>query len=168
MLVLLSAVGFVNIMMKGCLESSKCNKTDDVNFPSSSSNSTIYTMNKTCCDTNLCNAAPRAPGVPGVGLALATVTALFLAQAMAWRWMEMERWMAWAHKHTTNFQCNTRSLNWCRRQVLVYHFAASLHRVVETCRPVLVMPFSHRIKELSKIFLQNTSPKTLNLYQLTW
>ncbi|XP_068431898.1 sperm acrosome membrane-associated protein 4-like [Clinocottus analis] len=73
------AAGFVDIKMKGCLAVAMCNKTEDANFPASSSNTTIYTMTKTCCNTNLCNAAP---GTSGLSLALATVTALFMANIL--------------------------------------------------------------------------------------
>ncbi|XP_074543223.1 sperm acrosome membrane-associated protein 4-like [Halichoeres trimaculatus] len=72
------AAGFLDIHMKGCLKEDKCNKTSQVNFPSSS-NSTVYTMTKTCCNTELCNTAPGLPGTSALGLALATVTALFVA-----------------------------------------------------------------------------------------
>ncbi|KAK5854972.1 hypothetical protein PBY51_005118 [Eleginops maclovinus] len=78
------AVGFLDVKRKGCLELAKCNKTEQVNLPysSSSSNTTVYTMTKTCCSTDLCNAAPGLPGASGMSLALATVTALFMANIL--------------------------------------------------------------------------------------
>lgn len=77
------AAGFVDIKTKGCLIKAECNQTKDVNFPSSSSsNTTVYTMTKTCCDTDLCNKAPGLPGVSGLPLALATITALFVANVL--------------------------------------------------------------------------------------
>ncbi|TMS18064.1 sperm acrosome membrane-associated protein 4 [Larimichthys crocea] len=73
------AASFVDISMKGCLAVAECNQTKEVNFPSSTSNSTVYTMTKTCCSTDLCNAAPGLPATSGLNLALATFTALFVA-----------------------------------------------------------------------------------------
>lgn len=74
----LTTVGFVNIKMKGCLALDKCNKTEDTTFPGTS-NATVYKMTRTCCPTDLCNAAPALPGSCGLSLALATITALFVA-----------------------------------------------------------------------------------------
>ncbi|XP_033831129.1 sperm acrosome membrane-associated protein 4 [Periophthalmus magnuspinnatus] len=74
------AAGFVDIKMKGCLAVSSCNKTENVNFPSSG-NTTVYHMTKTCCNTDLCNSAPTA--LPGaLQLALASVAAVFAANAL--------------------------------------------------------------------------------------
>ncbi|KAM4724833.1 sperm acrosome membrane-associated protein 4-like [Anableps anableps] len=64
--------GDVKIKMKGCLAVEKCNQTENVNFPSSS-NTTIYSMTKTCCNTNLCNTAPGLPGASGLSLAVVTI-----------------------------------------------------------------------------------------------
>ncbi|GAA6235554.1 sperm acrosome membrane-associated protein 4-like [Lates japonicus] len=75
------AAGFVNIKMKGCLAVAECNKTKEVNF-NSGSNSTVYSMTKTCCSTDLCNAAPGLPGASGVNLAFASVAALLLANVL--------------------------------------------------------------------------------------
>ncbi|XP_030004081.1 sperm acrosome membrane-associated protein 4 [Sphaeramia orbicularis] len=75
------AVGFVDIMMKGCLAEAECNQTSEVNFPSDS-NTTAYTMTKTCCNTDLCNSAPGLPGGSGLKLALASVAALFVAHLL--------------------------------------------------------------------------------------
>ncbi|XP_072304263.1 sperm acrosome membrane-associated protein 4-like [Eucyclogobius newberryi] len=70
----------VTVTMKGCLAVAECNKTTDVNFPSSG-NTTIYKMTKTCCDSNLCNSAPA--GLPGaLQLALLSLTAVFAANAL--------------------------------------------------------------------------------------
>ncbi|KAM9339776.1 sperm acrosome membrane-associated protein 4-like [Symphorus nematophorus] len=78
-----TAAGVLDIKMKGCLKVADCNQTKEVNLPASSSNSTsVYSMTKTCCETDLCNAAPGLPGASGLGLALATVTALFLANTL--------------------------------------------------------------------------------------
>ncbi|KAK5911110.1 hypothetical protein CgunFtcFv8_005316 [Champsocephalus gunnari] len=78
------AVGFVDVKKKGCLVLAKCNTTENTDLPYSisSSNTTLYHMTKTCCDTNLCNAAPGLPGASGVSLALATATALFMANIL--------------------------------------------------------------------------------------
>ncbi|KAM7384510.1 hypothetical protein PAMA_011728 [Pampus argenteus] len=76
------AAGFIDIKTKGCLVTSECNKTKEVNFPSSSSNTTVYMMTKTCCDSDLCNSAPGLPGASGLSLALTTITALFMANIL--------------------------------------------------------------------------------------
>lgn len=68
--------------MMGCLALAKCNKTEDVTFTTSNPNATIYSMTKTCCDTNLCNAAPGLPGTPMLSLGLASVTALLIARIL--------------------------------------------------------------------------------------
>ncbi|XP_071356438.1 sperm acrosome membrane-associated protein 4-like [Trachinotus anak] len=77
-----TAASFMNITMKGCLAEADCNKTKEVTFPTSSSNATVYTMTKTCCSTDLCNAAPGLPGASGFSLALATITALLVANVL--------------------------------------------------------------------------------------
>ncbi|CAG5887389.1 sperm acrosome membrane-associated protein 4-like [Menidia menidia] len=76
------AAGFVDIKMKGCLERSKCNASEEVNFPTSNSNATLYQMLKTCCDGDLCNAAPGLPGTSVLSLAVATISAMFAANAL--------------------------------------------------------------------------------------
>ncbi|XP_075907621.1 prostate stem cell antigen-like [Nelusetta ayraudi] len=72
------AVSLVDIKMKGCLAKVDCNKTTTVNFPTSDSNATAYHMNKTCCNTDLCNGAPALQRAGGLSLALASVVALFV------------------------------------------------------------------------------------------
>jgi len=79
------AAKVVEIKMKGCLETSKCNKTEDVTFPGDENSTTIYSMTKTCCEGDLCNAAPGLPGTSGLSLALATVTAVFVANVLVWQ-----------------------------------------------------------------------------------
>ncbi|XP_070702781.1 sperm acrosome membrane-associated protein 4-like [Pempheris klunzingeri] len=74
-----TAAGFVDVKKKGCLPVAECNQTKEVNFPSSNASATVYSMTKTCCNTDLCNAAP---GTSGLSLALATVTALFVANVL--------------------------------------------------------------------------------------
>ncbi|XP_054462220.1 sperm acrosome membrane-associated protein 4 [Anoplopoma fimbria] len=76
------AAGVLDIKTKGCLAVDMCNKTKEVNFPTSGSNTTVYTLTKTCCSTDLCNAAPGLPGTSVLNLALATITALFAANIM--------------------------------------------------------------------------------------
>lgn len=68
------AAGFVDIKMKGCLALEKCNKTDNVNWPSNSS--TVYTMTKTCCSTDLCNSALGHPHVSTIMTTLAAIASL--------------------------------------------------------------------------------------------
>ncbi|XP_029920265.1 prostate stem cell antigen-like [Myripristis murdjan] len=75
------AAGFMNIKMKGCLEVAKCNKTENVDFPTQD-NTTIYSMTKTCCDTDLCNAAPGLPRSTALPLTLATLTAVFMVKVL--------------------------------------------------------------------------------------
>ncbi|KAL2080583.1 hypothetical protein ACEWY4_024376 [Coilia grayii] len=75
------AAGIVKIRKKGCLQKSECNKTANVNFPSDS-NTTIYSMTNTCCDTDLCNAAPGLPRMGAMPLALATLLTLMTAKAL--------------------------------------------------------------------------------------
>ncbi|CAF93926.1 unnamed protein product [Tetraodon nigroviridis] len=74
------AAGVVNIMMKGCLAVAECNKSSNLEF--STQQATLYTMNKTCCSTDFCNAAPGMPGASSIGLALATITALIMTQVV--------------------------------------------------------------------------------------
>ncbi|KAG7225451.1 hypothetical protein INR49_027445 [Caranx melampygus] len=76
------AASFMNITKKGCLAVADCNKTKEVNFPTSSSNATVYSMTKTCCNTDLCNAAPGLQGMSGLGLTFATITALLVANVL--------------------------------------------------------------------------------------
>uniref|UniRef100_A0A8C6V3R2 Sperm acrosome associated 4 like n=1 Tax=Neogobius melanostomus TaxID=47308 RepID=A0A8C6V3R2_9GOBI len=70
----------LDLKMKGCLARADCNVTTNINWPSSS-NTTVYKMTKTCCNTDLCNSAPA--GLPGaLQLALASVMAVFAANAL--------------------------------------------------------------------------------------
>ncbi|XP_027891360.1 prostate stem cell antigen-like isoform X3 [Xiphophorus couchianus] len=73
--------GDLKIKMKGCLDLAKCNKTENVNLPGTS-NTTMYTMLKTCCNTNLCNAAPGLPGASALSLAAVTMFSLLAANFM--------------------------------------------------------------------------------------
>ncbi|XP_028317818.1 prostate stem cell antigen-like [Gouania willdenowi] len=75
------AVGFLPLKMKGCLKTDKCNLTRDESFPFIS-NSSVYSMTKTCCETNLCNAAPGAPGTSGISLVITAISALLAANAL--------------------------------------------------------------------------------------
>ncbi|XP_032391982.1 sperm acrosome membrane-associated protein 4 [Etheostoma spectabile] len=72
------AAGFVDIMTKGCISVDKCNMTEPTTF----GNQTVYSLTKTCCNTDLCNAAPGLPGSSALSLALATITALFVVNAL--------------------------------------------------------------------------------------
>ncbi|KAM6974436.1 sperm acrosome membrane-associated protein 4-like [Tautogolabrus adspersus] len=76
------AGGVLDITTKGCLKVAECNKTKEVNFPSSDSNSTVYHLTKTCCNTDLCNTAPGLPGSTGLSLTIATITALYVANIL--------------------------------------------------------------------------------------
>ncbi|KAI1902415.1 hypothetical protein AGOR_G00044520 [Albula goreensis] len=66
------AAKVLSIKMKGCLATAECNKVTQVPF---FDNHTIYTMNKTCCAEDLCNAAPGLPSMVPFSLTLATLTA---------------------------------------------------------------------------------------------
>ncbi|XP_056438723.1 prostate stem cell antigen-like [Gadus chalcogrammus] len=70
------AANFLPIKTKGCLEADQCNKTSDTNI--GSSNVTVYKILKTCCTTDLCNAAPGASGLPLLPLLLASFTSLLM------------------------------------------------------------------------------------------
>ncbi|KAM8884917.1 sperm acrosome membrane-associated protein 4-like [Synchiropus picturatus] len=75
------AAGVMDVTMKGCLKASECNKTTQVNFPGTSNN-TLYSMTRTCCDTDLCNAAPGMPGGPMLPLAIATLATLLVTKIL--------------------------------------------------------------------------------------
>ncbi|XP_051728863.1 lymphocyte antigen 6 complex locus protein G6d [Ctenopharyngodon idella] len=72
-----TAVGFVDIKMKGCLEVSKCNKTEQETLFSNSS-AKIYQITKTCCSTDLCNSA--LGHFSAVSMAFTTITSVFMVK----------------------------------------------------------------------------------------
>uniref|UniRef100_A0A3P9JI48 Sperm acrosome associated 4 like n=1 Tax=Oryzias latipes TaxID=8090 RepID=A0A3P9JI48_ORYLA len=76
-----TAASFMDIKMKGCLAFASCNQTENVNFPSNS-NTSVYKMVKTCCNSELCNGAPRLPGGTGLSLAVAVMSALITARVL--------------------------------------------------------------------------------------
>ncbi|XP_042596719.1 sperm acrosome membrane-associated protein 4-like [Cyprinus carpio] len=49
------AASVLDIKVKGCLPMEKCNKTTVVEFLA---NKTLYTLETTCCEEDLCNAGP--------------------------------------------------------------------------------------------------------------
>nr|XP_046183080.1 sperm acrosome membrane-associated protein 4-like [Oncorhynchus gorbuscha] len=65
------AAQVLDIKSKGCLKMNDCNKVSTTKFPSIS-NVTVYSVNKTCCSSDLCNAAPGQPRMRILHLALAT------------------------------------------------------------------------------------------------
>ncbi|TDH03932.1 hypothetical protein EPR50_G00147190 [Perca flavescens] len=73
------AAGYFDIKKKGCLAVAKCNMTEQVTF---GGNNTFYSMTMTCCNTDLCNAAPGLPGTSALSLTLTTITALFVANVL--------------------------------------------------------------------------------------
>lgn len=73
------AVGFLDIKTKGCLDTVNCNKTESTTF---GSNNTVYSLTKTCCNTDLCNAAPGMPGTSSLTLALTAISALFVGNIL--------------------------------------------------------------------------------------
>ncbi|XP_004073814.1 sperm acrosome membrane-associated protein 4 [Oryzias latipes] len=76
-----TAAKYLDIKMKGCLVVASCNQTEDVNFPSNS-NTSVYKMTKTCCNSDLCNGAPRLPGGTSLSLAVAVMSALITARVL--------------------------------------------------------------------------------------
>ncbi|XP_041740738.1 sperm acrosome membrane-associated protein 4 [Coregonus clupeaformis] len=75
------AIKIVDIKMKGCLKLDECNKTTTTNFPSDS-NHTVYNLTKSCCDKDLCNAAPDLHRMSILPLALATLTTAFMTKVL--------------------------------------------------------------------------------------
>ncbi|XP_051520644.1 prostate stem cell antigen [Myxocyprinus asiaticus] len=73
------AAKFLEIKMKGCLEITKCNQTENVNFPANS-NTTLYKMTKTCCSTDLCNSAMGHPHLSAVSLTFATISSVLMVK----------------------------------------------------------------------------------------
>nr|XP_055065546.1 sperm acrosome membrane-associated protein 4-like [Misgurnus anguillicaudatus] len=64
------AASVVDVKEMGCLAAKECNKTTDVEF----FNKTLYTMKKSCCGEDFCNAGPA------LQLSLNTLIILILAQ----------------------------------------------------------------------------------------
>ncbi|XP_060949359.1 prostate stem cell antigen-like [Limanda limanda] len=75
------AAGFVDLYKKGCLVKRRCNQTNEWKL-TDNSNYRFWSITRTCCNTDLCNAAPGLPGASGLSLALATITALLMAQVL--------------------------------------------------------------------------------------
>ncbi|MCJ8735579.1 hypothetical protein PDJAM_G00248760 [Pangasius djambal] len=73
--------GVIKLRMSGCLNIAECNKTTDVPFPSGS-NTSIYQMTKTCCDTDLCNTAAPLANTHTLVLAIASLASLLLTKAL--------------------------------------------------------------------------------------
>ncbi|KPP62913.1 sperm acrosome membrane-associated protein 4-like [Scleropages formosus] len=69
------AAQVIDIKTKGCLSVAQCNQVSNVTFGSSS---VIYSMNKTCCNTDLCNAAPGQTRAALLSLTLATLTGVLV------------------------------------------------------------------------------------------
>ncbi|XP_062342781.1 lymphocyte antigen 6 complex locus protein G6d [Osmerus eperlanus] len=75
-----ATAGTINIKSKGCLAANKCNKTESVTFPGS--NSTVYTETKTCCESDLCNAASSLVHLNAFPLALLTLTSFLVTKVL--------------------------------------------------------------------------------------
>ncbi|XP_059366317.1 sperm acrosome membrane-associated protein 4-like [Carassius carassius] len=75
------AGGLVDIKMKGCLEVSKCNITEQVNFLSNSSTK-VYQMMKTCCSADLCNSAPAHFHLSALSMAFTATSSVFMVKLL--------------------------------------------------------------------------------------
>ncbi|KAK2834085.1 hypothetical protein Q7C36_014786 [Tachysurus vachellii] len=73
--------GLIKLSMKGCLNLGDCNKTTDVNFPTNS-NTSIYEMTKTCCNTDLCNTAAPLTNTHTLTLAIASLATVLLTKVL--------------------------------------------------------------------------------------
>ncbi|KAG5843061.1 hypothetical protein ANANG_G00184490 [Anguilla anguilla] len=69
------AAGFVPITQKGCLAVADCNKVSNVPL---FDNHTIFSMNRTCCNQDLCNSSPRLAAPALLPLTVATISASLL------------------------------------------------------------------------------------------
>ncbi|TSR63311.1 hypothetical protein Baya_11987 [Bagarius yarrelli] len=67
--------------MKGCLDIAQCNKTTDVDFPTGT-NTTWYKMTKTCCNTDLCNAATPLANTHTLTIAISSLATLLLTKSL--------------------------------------------------------------------------------------
>uniref|UniRef100_A0A8B9JP26 UPAR/Ly6 domain-containing protein n=1 Tax=Astyanax mexicanus TaxID=7994 RepID=A0A8B9JP26_ASTMX len=67
------AASVLDIKVMGCLPVKDCNKTTTIEF---SSNKTLYTMTKNCCEEDYCN------GSPGALMASVTLTILTVAHTI--------------------------------------------------------------------------------------
>ncbi|XP_010898768.3 sperm acrosome membrane-associated protein 4 [Esox lucius] len=76
-----TAAGFVDIKTKGCLALGSCNQTTTTSFPAGS-NTTVYSLTKTCCNYDLCNGAPGLPRATFLTLALGTLITLFMTKVL--------------------------------------------------------------------------------------
>ncbi|KAG5856603.1 hypothetical protein ANANG_G00009670 [Anguilla anguilla] len=72
------AAHVIDIMKKGCLKQDECDQVSTVEF---FANRTIYTMNNTCCATDLCNHAPGLRWLSPVSLTLATLASMLVVPA---------------------------------------------------------------------------------------
>ncbi|KAJ8004928.1 hypothetical protein DPEC_G00141380 [Dallia pectoralis] len=66
----------LDIKFMGCLKAEDCEEVTRVDI---FSNNTIYVMNRHCCDTNFCNAAPTLPLNTILSLSLTTITIMHLS-----------------------------------------------------------------------------------------
>lgn len=72
-----SPASFIPITMKGCLKAEECDKVTTLS-PDVIGNQTVYSMNRTCCDQDLCNSAPNLPAPALLPLTMATLSASLL------------------------------------------------------------------------------------------
>ena len=71
-----SLADVLDVKTLGCVPAEECEVVTRVEiFPQT----TIYTMTRSCCDTDLCNASPSLPLTSRLPLALAALTAMLLA-----------------------------------------------------------------------------------------
>ena len=59
----------------------ECNKTSSYNLPGTT-NATVYAVTKTCCDSDLCNAASNLVHLNTFPLALLTLTSFLVTKVL--------------------------------------------------------------------------------------
>ncbi|XP_062855940.1 sperm acrosome membrane-associated protein 4-like [Trichomycterus rosablanca] len=74
-----SAASVIKFTQKGCVATADCNKTTSVNVPGINT-ATLYDMYKTCCSTDLCNAA--MPLTNTLTLTIGSLVSLLLAKML--------------------------------------------------------------------------------------
>ncbi|CAL8299256.1 unnamed protein product [Lota lota] len=71
----------VDIKTKGCLPLLACNSNENIPVPGMP-NTNLFQITKTCCNTDLCNAAPGPNALPLLPLLLTSLTSLLMATVL--------------------------------------------------------------------------------------